>query len=122
MKDRWRRYVLQHPFKSAKQLRRNIIGWQRISVRSIQHVLQKEPGLPSRVAAKKPLLTLPMVKKHLRFYKKYEKWTEEDWTGVMFSDESTFRKVNSRRTTVRRPRMIDHTIKNTVSTVKHQPQ
>jgi hypothetical protein len=69
MKDRLRSYVLQHPFKSAKQLRRNIIGWQRISVRSIQHVLQKDPGLPSRVAAKKPLLTLPMVKKHLRVCK-----------------------------------------------------
>jgi hypothetical protein len=39
MKDRLRRHVLQHPFKSAKQLRRDIIGWQRISVRSIQNVL-----------------------------------------------------------------------------------
>jgi hypothetical protein len=72
MKDRLRRHVLQHPFKSAKQLRRDVISWQKISVKSIQHVLQKELGLPSRMAAKKPLLTLPMVEKCLRFRKKYE--------------------------------------------------
>jgi hypothetical protein len=41
MKDRQRRHVLRHPFKSAKQLRRDIIGWHKISVRMIQHVLQK---------------------------------------------------------------------------------
>jgi hypothetical protein len=52
------------------------------------------------VAAKKPLLTLPMVKKLLRFCKKYKKWTEEDWSDVMFSDDSTFRIVNSRGTMV----------------------
>ncbi len=65
-------------------------------MRSIQHVLQKELGLPSRVATKKPLLTPAMVKKRLRFCKKYVNWTEEDWTDVMFSDESTFRIINSR--------------------------
>lgn len=120
MKDRLRRHVLQHPFKSAKQLRRDVIGWQKISVRSIQHVLKKELGLPSRVAAKKPLLTPAMVKKRLRFCKKYVNWTEEDWTDVMFSDESTFRIVNSRGSTVRRPRTIDrYRQKYTVTTVKH---
>jgi hypothetical protein len=41
MKDRQRRHVLRHPFKSAKQLRRDIIGWHKISVRMIRHVLQK---------------------------------------------------------------------------------
>jgi hypothetical protein len=46
MKDRLRRHVLQHPFKSAKQLWREVIGWQRISVRSIQHVFHEELGLP----------------------------------------------------------------------------
>ncbi len=120
MKDRLRRHVLQHPFKSAKQLRRDVIGWQKISVRSIQHVLQKELGLPSRVAAKKPLLTPAMVKKHLRFCKKYVNWTEEEWTDVMFSDESTFRIVNSRGTTVRRPRTFDrYRQKYTVTPVKN---
>jgi hypothetical protein len=95
MKDRLRRHVLRHPFKRAKQLRRDVIRWWKISVRTNQHVLQKELGLPSRVAAKKPLLTIPMVKKPLRFRKKYEKWTEEDRSDVMFSDESMPRIVNS---------------------------
>jgi hypothetical protein len=38
----------------------------------IQHVLQKQLGLLSRVAAKKPLLTQAMVKKRLKFYLKYK--------------------------------------------------
>jgi hypothetical protein len=41
LKDRQRRHVLWHPFKSAKQLRRDMIGWHKISVRMIQHVFQK---------------------------------------------------------------------------------
>jgi hypothetical protein len=41
IKDRLRRHVLQHPFKSAKQLRTDITGWQKISVRTIQHFLYK---------------------------------------------------------------------------------
>jgi hypothetical protein len=52
------------------------------------------------VAAKKPMLTMPMVKKRLRFRKKYKNWTEEDGTDVMFSDESMLRIINSRGTTV----------------------
>jgi hypothetical protein len=64
--------------------------------------LQKELGLPSRVAAKKLLLTLPMVKKRLRFCKKYEKWTDEDWTNVMFLQGHQLQGNNGRR-----PRMID---------------
>jgi hypothetical protein len=66
-----------------------------------------EVGLPLRVAMKMLLLTLTMMKKHLRFCKKYEKLTEEDWTNFMFSDESMFRIVISRGMTVRPPRMID---------------
>jgi hypothetical protein len=41
MKDRQGRHVLRHPFKSATPLRRDIIGWHKISMRMIQHVLQK---------------------------------------------------------------------------------
>jgi hypothetical protein len=83
----------------------------------IQHVLQKELGLASWVTATKLLLTLPMAKKHLRFCEKYKKWTKEDRKDVMFSDESTFRIVNSRRTTVRLLRAIDrYHQKYTIST------
>jgi hypothetical protein len=38
----------------------------------IQHVLQKQLGLPSRVTAKKPLLTQAMVKERLKFCQKYK--------------------------------------------------
>ncbi len=75
MKDRLRQAVLKHPFKSTKELKKDVPGWDKISVRMIQHVLQKQLGLPSRVAAKKPLLTQAMVKKRLRFCLKYKNWT-----------------------------------------------
>jgi hypothetical protein len=122
MKDRLWRYVNANPFKTAKQLKKEVFGWSNVSVRMIQHVLQKELNLPSRVAAKKPLLTKLMIKKRLKFCSKYQHWKESDWDSVMFSDESTFRVLNSRGTTVRRPRTIDrYRQKYTVSTVKHSP-
>jgi hypothetical protein len=88
----------------------------------IQHVLQKQLGLPSRVPAKKPLLTQAMLKKHLKFCQKYKNWMERDWASVVFSDELTFRILNSRGATVRRLSTMDrYRQKYTVVTVKHFP-
>ncbi len=70
MKNRLRHAVLKNPFKSAKELKKEVPGWDKISVRMIQHVLQKQLGLPSRVTAKKPLLTQAMVKERLKFCQK----------------------------------------------------
>jgi transposase len=120
MKDRLRRYVSQFPFKTAKELKNEVGGWSNISVRIIQHVLQKQLGLPSRKASKKPLLTQKMLEKRLKFCNKYKHWKESDWEQVMFSDESTFRLVNSRGATVRRPSTISRYLqKYTIPTVKH---
>ena len=67
---------------------------QNLAVRTIQHRLQKDLGLPCRRAAKKLLLTDTMKKKRLQFAKKYRDWTPEQWKSVMWSnDESTFRLV-----------------------------
>ncbi len=71
-------------------------GWHDVSIRTIQKVCQKKLGVPSRSAAKKPLLTAWMAKKRLSFCKKYRSWTVHDWECVMFSDESMFRLVNPR--------------------------
>ncbi len=76
--------------------------------------------MPARAAAKKPLLTKKMVKKRLAFCKKYLKWTPAQWENVMFSDESTFRLVNSRGIKVRRISGISrYKQRYTVPTVKH---
>jgi hypothetical protein len=60
---RLRRYLLRYPFKMAKELKAEVIGWQNVLVWTIQKLSKVRPGLPSRCAAKKPLLTAKMVKK-----------------------------------------------------------
>jgi hypothetical protein len=69
-------------------------------------ILQKELKMLSRVAVKTLLLASKMVKKHLRFSRKYKHWMEKDWRNVMYFDESTFRVVNSGGLKVRRPSNI----------------
>jgi transposase len=60
-------------------------------------------GLKGRVAAKKPLLRKPNVAKRLAFEKDHVTWTNEQWSQVLFSDESKFEIFgNKRRLFVRR--------------------
>ncbi len=42
---RYVRYVLKKPFKSARELKNEVHGWSNVSVRTIQHRLQKKLGL-----------------------------------------------------------------------------
>jgi hypothetical protein len=55
---RLRHYVQKFPFKTAKELKREVPGWENMSIRYIQKTLQKRLDLPARNAAKDPLLTL----------------------------------------------------------------
>ena len=76
---------------------------ENVAVRTIQHRLQKGLGLPSRKAAKKPLLTERMKKQRIAFAKKYIHWTPAQWKRVMFSDESNFQVFRVGSPMVRRP-------------------
>jgi transposase len=118
--ERLRRYLLRYPFKTAKELKTEVVGWQNVSVRTIQKVCKVRLGLPSRCAAKKPLLTAKMVKKRLSFCKKHRAWSETDWESVMFSDESTFRLINPRAQKVRRSSLTSrYKQRYTIRNVKH---
>lgn len=118
--ERLRRHVLRFPFKSAKQVKNEVPGFQNVTVRHIQRILQKRLGLPSRKAAAKPLLTAAMAKKRLAFAKKYLHLTKEQWEKVMFSDESTFRTIDMSEVRVRRPASSNRYEKRYTSiTVKH---
>jgi hypothetical protein len=76
--------------------------------------------MPSRRVAQKPLLTEKMKKKRMAFCKAYQHWTAEDWSKVMYSDESTFRCIRSFSTKVRRPSGSNrYDSQYTVKTVKH---
>ena len=118
--SRLKLYVQKYPFKTVKELKREVHGWHAASVRRIQKTLKERLGLPARSAATKPLLTPAMVRKRLAFCKKHLFMTEDDWENVMFSDESMFRLINPRAQTVRRSSTQRWYLqKFTVKTMKH---
>jgi transposase len=120
MMERLRLFISRNPFKTAREVKQELLGFDNISVRRIQELLQKNLKMPAKSAAKKPLLTAKMTKKRLAFCRKYLKWTPKQWENVMFSDESTFRLVNSRASIVRRPKGISrYKQRYTIPTVKH---
>ena len=114
------REVKKDPFVTAKELKNmhaDVLG--EVSVRTIQHRLQKDLKLPCRRAAQKPLLTDKMRKQRLDFCRRHEHWTSEDWRRVVFSDESAFKTMAKRQKLVRRPSGADRfDSRYTVKTVK----
>ena len=75
---------------------------QGVSIRTIQHRLKNDLGLPCMRAAKNPS-DRENEKKRLTFAKNYQHWTPQQWQKVMFSDESTFRLVRGQSKVIRRP-------------------
>jgi hypothetical protein len=53
--------------KTAREHRNEGDNWSNITVRMIQHVLQKQLGLLARRAAKKSVLTKQIIQKRLKF-------------------------------------------------------
>jgi hypothetical protein len=78
------------------------------SEQTIQHHLQKSLNLISRSAAQKTFLTSRMKKKRLAFYAAYMDWSSGDREKVMYSSESTFLRMRSIKTKVRRAKESDY--------------
>ena len=116
-----KRLISVNPSQSARELR--VINPEMLSTvseRTIQRRLQIDCNMPSRRPAFKPLLTKKMKAKRIAFCKKYEGWTTEQWSKVMFSDESMFKTIASRPKHVRRPPGSNrYDSKYTIKTVKH---
>ena len=120
--EKLRQFIYKCPFKTAKEVKREVPGYRKLSVRRIQAILKERLKIPSRAAAAKPLLTEVMCKKRIRFAKRHLRMSEDDWEEVMFSDEATFRLVNPRAQRVRRASSMNRYLsKFTVKTVKHPP-
>src|SRR5215469_10985849 len=115
--------VIFNPFITARQLKSMYPDLLRnVSDRTVRHRLQNDLNMPSRAAARKPLLNDRMKKKRLLFAMRHKDWTEEQWLEVMWSDESTFHVIRSTRGRLRRPLGSDrYSPKYTVKTVKHSP-
>ncbi len=98
-----KRTVIKNPVMTAKEIKEVMaLKLVNVSVRAIQHHLQKNLKLPSRFAMKPPI-TDKMMKKRVAFAKKFQHWTPEQWGKVMFSDESSFRALCAVQRKVRRP-------------------
>ena len=98
-----KRFIEDHPFSSASDVKSKCLSVSHLSIRRIQEGYQKKFKMPVRRAAKKPLLKPNMVEKRLAFAHNHFHWTEEDWLRVMFTDESTFQLFRNRIKLVRRP-------------------
>ena len=116
-----KREVLKNPRVTSGQLKADHPEvLQNVSVRTVQHRLQKDLLLPCRTAARKPLLNERMRKARLAFANKYKHWTSEQWSTVMWSDESTFQSFRNVPGKVRRPSTASrYDPKFTMPTVKH---
>lgn len=118
-----KRLVSQKPFLSAAQIKAELPGiLDDVSCRTVQHRLHSELGFKARRPARKPFLTKKMRKKRLEFCRAHANWTAEQWSTVMFSDESVFRQFGNFKTTVRRPPGSSaFSPQYVVPTVKHPP-
>lgn len=75
------------PFQSAGQIK------AALNLQASEETIRRrmrEAGLRGFVAAQKPHLTDRQKAQRLQFSREYEHWTREEWTQVIFSDESTF--------------------------------
>lgn len=75
------------PFMTAEEIRKELA--LNISAKTIRRRL-KEIGLRSCMAAQKPHLTTKQRKERLEFANSLKGWTVDDWSEVIFSDESSF--------------------------------
>jgi transposase len=82
-----KRQITKYPYMTAAQLKTSVPELAALSDRTVQHALQKDLKMRSRVAALKPMLMSQMKKKRMRFCKKYKDWTAAEWEKVMFDVE-----------------------------------
>lgn len=109
------------PVHTARELKENNPGLLgNVSLRTVSRYCRKELDLPSRTAARKPLLTPRHIANRLSFAKKYLQWPIEKIRSILWSDESVFTVSGTQFARVRRPKGSDrYDPKYTVKTVKH---
>jgi transposase len=67
---------------------------QAVSVWTVRRRL-REAGLIAKKIVKRPALKKKHISNRLEFVKKYREWTEEDWSLVVWSDESKINRICS---------------------------
>lgn len=113
------RNSIMHPYKTSRDLQRELIATG-VSVDS-STVRRRliEAGRFARKPIKKQLLTPAMKKKRLDWARKYQSWTAQDWKKVVFSDETHFLVQGFRPGFVRRSVGEPIREQHLIQTVKH---
>ena len=121
------RALLKSPRKSMRKLKCEYPDlFNLVKIRTMQDNAVRRLKFLTRSARKKPLLTEKHVQKRLAFARRHKDWTKEQWRGVMWSDESTFKCISDASKKVRRPLYTKgkkfgspHAPQYLVKTVKH---
>ena len=80
------RYSKASPIATARQIYEVVGGPFAISISTVKQYLRNE-GLFGRVSTNKPLLIKRNIQKRIVWCKGYSNYTDQDWKGVIFSDE-----------------------------------
>lgn len=86
------RLVTSGQADTASQLKR--VAGINVCTQTIRNTLKKE-NLQAIVKAKKPLLRPRHITQRYDFALKYQHWTEEDWSRVIWSDETKINRLGS---------------------------
>jgi hypothetical protein len=98
----------KNPHSMAPIIKQEVLEVACLMVQCINYLILKRLKIPRRIAAPKPLLIKKMKGKGLAFAANYWNRTEDDWSKVIFSDESTFCCLRATKSCVRRPTRLDY--------------
>lgn len=113
--------MVAHPTASAAFIATQLPPNCHPSLTTIKDRLRCEFGLKSYRPAKKPALSPKNIQDRLNFCRRYKHWTCEDWSKVLFSDETSVKQFATYFPRVRRPPRTRFVARYTVPVVKHSP-
>ena len=99
-----RRIAVRSPMSSANKIQSALLAkGTEISRRTVRRRLVDDFGLKAHKPAHKLRLPEAMKNKRLAFAKKHATWTKQQWSKILFSDESTVKQFTTRKRYIRRP-------------------
>jgi transposase len=116
-----RRMSVAHPMASSSWIQAHLPESVSASRTTIKRRLHDELGLKAYRPAKKPSLSPKNVRDRLEFCRRHRHWTTDEWSKVLFSDETCVRQFSNYVPLVRRPPGQRYNRRYIVPVVKHSP-
>lgn len=109
------------PKKTAVDINKELREYHNVQIsNSAVKLILRESNLHGRRPSKKPLISAKNRKARLEFARDHQNWTPEQWSRVLWSDESKFNLFSSDGIRyVRRPINARNDVRYQVPTVKH---